>query len=593
MQIDPPRTVVYITWKELFDEKPTESSVLEFVRTLSKESTVAFLARIMGLLFLDRALAKSEETIKLQSLLINNLFDDEIFDRAKRRLGAERLDFRIAFHPQQILLMMKWVLLHGLSSGGMQPDTDEWRHSIGRALLKTSDFLITNHMAIQIANPHSNRDMLRLQLSVGSGNEVANPPSIVNGVARTIEMFGKLLKTVKLPIDLNRAFETRAGLSIGDYIDLTLALLANYLGRTPKELVENPNIPIVDPRTFFGTRPAPDLIQNFWRIETTVIDDLIARLSSTTTLLQHQDFTAFRVRPFLQLSSGNVVCIYPGFIQEKLESGLFWTIANSLEGIDRQNSFDAWGKLFESYVNETFAESVDPNIERYIPQPEYSEKRNRHESFDGMLVSQNICVVFECKGGFLPNNAKYGDDVGRFIASLDRKYGTQERAGVEQLSRKIGYVFGRNEKLRRSVEGLDSTKVKIIIPVLVVQDEFVSSPLTVPWLAKEFRDLMRKIDLSRHVLWPSLVVLHVEDVEKLGTYAKAKAVSVSECLLIAAKMGDPRPGNIFSFDQVLRSYLKQKGISKIPPGELTRKLREAMNSVTMRLFDRPFGETQN
>ena len=101
---------------------------------------------------------------------------------------------------------------------------------------------------------------------------------------------------------------------------------------------------------------------------------------------------------------------------------------------------------------------------------------------------------------------------------------------------------------------------------------------------------MRKTALSPGVLWPSLVVLHVEDVEKLATYVKAKAVSLTECLMFSSKMGDPRVGNIFSFDQVLRAYLKQKGISKIPPDNLAGKLRAAMNRVMMCVFDKPFPE---
>ena len=124
MQITPLRTVVYITWKELFDESPTESEVLDVVRTLNRQNTVAFLARVMALLFLDGALKDRSETIELQRFLIVNFFDDEVLDRAKKRMGTEQLDFRVAFHPQQVLMMMKWVIVHSLPSGGTEPDTD-------------------------------------------------------------------------------------------------------------------------------------------------------------------------------------------------------------------------------------------------------------------------------------------------------------------------------------------------------------------------------------------------------------------------------------------------------------------------------------
>jgi hypothetical protein len=593
MQINPPPTRVYITWKELFDEKPAESSVLDFVQTLNKQNTVALLALIMSTLFLDRAFASPSETIKLQGFLIAKLFDDRVLDRAKERFGAQRLDHRIAFHPQQILLMMKWAILHSQSSGGMSFDTDEAVLALGSALLKTNDFLITAQMKAEIAQDRrtpSVKNMLRLQLSVGPGNEVANPPPIVKGLARSTVIFDELQKTTKTPIDLNEALQSQSGLSLSDYIDLTLAVLANYLGRSPQELIDNPNISVIDPRTYFGERISSELTNKFWQMETATMEALASSLSSSSNLLQHQDFTAFRMKPFIQFENGNVVCVNPGFVQEKLETGLFWTIANGLDGKDRQYAFDSWGKLFEAYVNQRFLEAVDPAVERYVPRPDFIGKQHHHESFDAILLSQEVCAVFECKGGFLANKAKYGDDLGQFLNALDKKFGTQEGAGVEQLARKMGQVFARDGKSRRKIEGCDLTKIKIVVPVLVVQDGFVSSLLSAPWLVKSFRDLMRKSTLN--VVWPSLLVLHVEDVEKLSIYVKSRAVSLSECLLAASKLGDPRPGRVFSFEGALRGYLSEKGMAKIQPDPLIEKFREVMNRMTMRFFNRPFEPPQ-
>jgi hypothetical protein len=282
-----------------------------------------------------------------------------------------------------------------------------------------------------------------------------------------------------------------------------------------------------------------------------------------------------------------VVCVNPGFVQEKLETGLFWTITNGLEVKDRQYAFDSWGKLFEAYVNQSFSEAVDPAVERYVPCPDFIGKQHRHESFDAMLLSKEVCAVFECKGGFLPNKAKYGDDLDQFLNALDKKFGTQDGAGVEQLARKIGQVFAHDEKTRRTLEGCDLTGIKIVVPVLVIQDGFASSMLSAPWLIKSFRDMMRKTN-RLNVVWPSLLVLHVEDVEKLSIYVKSRAVSLSECLLAISKLGDPRPGKLFSFEGALRGYLDEKGIGKISDDPLVRKFGEVINRMTLRLFNRPF-----
>jgi hypothetical protein len=205
------------------------------------------------------------------------------------------------------------------------------------------------------------------------------------------------------------------------------------------------------------------------------------------------------------------------------------------------------------------------------------------------LLAGRVCAVFECKGGFLPNNAKYADDLDEFVKALEKKFGTDPNAGVEQLARKIGQVFARDKRVRRELEGIDVSGVDIVVPVLVVQDNFASSFLTVPWLAKSFRDLMRKTAvLDRRVVWTSLLVLHAEDVEKLSTYVKARVFSLSECLLDCSKMGDPGPGRLFSFDQLLRQYLLENKIAKVPPTDLDKKLIGVISRVTMRFFNQPF-----
>jgi len=585
-----PRTAVYITWEELFDVRPKEEEILETVRQFNRQSAAILLARLEARLFLDLAIRNESETIRLQSFLVANFWDDELLTRAKERMGTSRLDYRIAFHSQQILTLMRSVVLHSLPTGGTEPDIDkDARFALGRALLKTSSLLMSGEMKAKIAQDRrkpSARNYLRLQLSLGAGNEVTNPPPVMNGVARSAVIFEEILTRTPTPIDLSKALEGRTGLSLNTYVDLTLGLLSAYLGRKPSELVENAGISILGP-DYFGPSVSSETAHKFWEMESTTFDELRTRLSMESELIPCQDFTAFRMRPFVRLDNGKLFCINPGFVQEKLEVGLFWTITNNLQGADRKSAFDAWGKLFEAYINETLQTAVDPAREEYFPRPDFIGKKHHHESFDGILVAGRVCAVFECKGGFLPNDAKYAEDLDEFVKALERKFGTDQRAGVEQLVRKINQVFSRDMKVRRELEGVDVSAVEIVVPVLVVQDNFASSLFTLPWLARSFRDLMRKTAaLDERIVWPSLVVLHVEDVERLSSYVKAGAFTLSECLLDFSAKGDPAPGRLFSFDLLFPEYLREKGIEKVPPTELDRTLRKVLERVSMRFFGR-------
>ncbi len=130
-------------------------------------------------------------------------------------------------------------------------------------------------------------------------------------------------------------------------------------------------------------------------------------------------------------------------------------------------------------------------------------------------------------------------------------------------------------------------RMNIVVPVLVVQDNFVSSMFTVPWLAKSFRDLMRKESINRKVVWTSLLVLHAEDVESIQTYIKMGNFSVGECLLYAGKCGDPGSERLFEFSDLFRQFLTEKNVQPVKAGA-DRRFDEILNRVTLRLFNRKF-----
>jgi hypothetical protein len=589
------RFAVFLTWKDLFDQIPTEDEVLAVIRTFNRQSTIVLLSRIGVHLFVDQFRQNASETISLQGFLISNFLDLDILNRWKNKMPNAHFDFHRAFHPQQILTMIKLAVLYALPVGGLEPDKNsDARFALGRCLLKTNDLLMSQQMATDIARDRkqapSVKRYLRLQLAIGAGVEVFNPPPVPNGVVRSKIIFEEIIKQIPLPVNLNSQLELQAGISLDSYVDLTFGVLAAYMGKTQNEFIADAGLAILNPATFFGSSVPTETTERFWKMESSTIDEFAKILTAPSELISNKDFTAFRMSPFFKLDSGAVICPNPGFIQEKLEIGLFWTIVNNLEGENRQKAFETWGKLFEKYVNQTFEEMVAPATEKYFTCPDFKGKKHHHEAFDGILLAGRVCAVVECKGGFLPNNAKYADNLDHFIDSLDKKFGTGPGAGVEQLVRKIAQIFAANPAQRRELEAVDLSSVEIIVPVLVVQDSFVSSMFTVPWFAKSFRDLMRKQTLNRRVVLTSLLVLHVEDVEAIQRYIKTGDFSVAECLLYAGKCGDPGSSSrqIFEFADLFREFLKEKNIQSANVAAFDNRFDEILNRMTLRFFNQPF-----
>lgn len=586
------RAAVYLTWEELFGQVPSETEVHRVIQKFNRQSTVVLLARLGIHMFLDQFRRNTAETIYLQSFLVANFWDDDVLSQAKKKFGSARLDFRRAFHLQQILTLLKWTVLHALPSGGIEPDTDrDARFALGRCLLMTSDLLLSTSMRGRIARDRKSPSLkryLRAQLQMGAGLEINNPPPVVNGVVRSTTVFGEILKRTPTPIDLSRRLEEQAGISLDTYVDLTLGALAIYLCRNPKELIDDAGLSVINPATFFGSSVPSDVAKRFWELESDTLDGMASVLSVQSDLKPQQDFTAFRMKPFVRLDTGAVICVNPGFVQEKLEVGLLWTIVNNLPEEDRKKAFDAWGELFQTYVSQTFETAINRAKENFIPFPGFTGKKHRHEAFDGILLCGRVCVVFEYKGGFLPNKAKYAENLEQFLTSLEQKFGTGPSGGVEQLVRKTAQIFGANQREQRKLEGVDLSSVDMVVPVLVVQDGFVSSLFTIPWLAKSFRDSMRKENWGRRSIWTSLLVLHVEDVENISTYVKSGQFSLSECLLYAAKKGDPSRGRLFAFADILREFLETKKIDRVPVNDFDKKFEGILNRLSFRLFNRKF-----
>src|ERR1700688_1339687 len=156
------QTAVYVTWEELFKETPKHEEIFAVIRELNRQSTVVLLARLAAHLFLDEFRGVPSETIDLQRFLVSNFLDDHILGQAKKVMATERLDYRRPFHTQQILTFLKWAVLYALAVGGSQPDSDaDARFALGRALLKTNDLLLTQHMKDAIAHDRKSQSARR------------------------------------------------------------------------------------------------------------------------------------------------------------------------------------------------------------------------------------------------------------------------------------------------------------------------------------------------------------------------------------------------------------------------------------------------
>jgi len=446
-----------------------------------------------------------------------------------------------------------------------------------------NDFLVTpeNISAIAVDRPPIKRK-IALQLQLGSGLEVNNPPAIHASIVRSDMIFGDLAKRSLCSLNLRNAFEQSCGMTLEDYVDHILGLLTYYITLDYHKLIEDPGLACIAVKTFFAEAP-PDIVERFWLMERMTMEGLETSMREQTSLKAHHDFIALRKKPFVETGQDNVIPLHLGFVQEKLESGLFWTVFNSLGSRkDRSLLFTEWGRLFEEYVSQILAQSLAASAENYFPFPRFSD--NGEEAFDGIVSAGEFMAVMEYKGGFLNASAKYAENEDEFVRDIDRKFGGQKGGGIEQLVRKISAVFADRSVNRRPLTGLDMSGVKIVIPVLVVQDSFVGSEITASYLGDVFETLRRKQILDPSITCTSPLVIDISDVEILKPFLVKGKFSLTECLMERARMGGV---GLLSFRDFFRQYLHDKNVGWVSDDETMARFEQIMDRISRRFFKKP------
>jgi hypothetical protein len=524
--------------------------------------------------------------IELQTYLVNSFIDQELFENLKRKFGRERLEVRTPFHSLQVLALMKRVILDGARDGGVRPDEDiQGAHRLGRCLMMINDFLFTegNAQSISANRKSKGRRRIALQLQVGSGVEVNNPPLIDRSIVRTDIIFSEILDKILPKLDIRDLFAQRTGLKLEEYVDLIFGVLTHYTILDFRKLIVETGLACVSVKSYFA-EAGTETVERFWRMELTNLDELEEVLRRPSRLKAQHDFIAFRQKPFVEVAEGNAVPVHVGFVQEKLESGLFWSIFNSLSSNEERASlFRDWGRLFEQYVSQTIHQALKEAPEKYLEFPKFAD--SNEEAFDGIIIAGAYCIAMEYKAGFLKADAKYAEDEDEFIGDLEKKFGTGKGAGIEQLSRKVGAVFAGKASQRRLLDGIDLSGVKVVVPMLIVQEPFISSEITAPYLVEAFGNLKRKQELDPKITCTFPLILDVSEIENLKPYLSSGKILFVDCIIERIRVGG---SGFLSFGDFLRGYIQERRIVRMKDTETSERFRSIMNRISNRFFNKPF-----
>jgi len=544
----------------------------------------------------------------VQGFLFKNLTDEELFERAKQRFPHKQMGLRPMFHRQQMLILMKKVLLLTGEEGRYNPNdmTKEARHALGKVALMTNNLLDPKDQGERLSRREGAEDedrRLRDEFCTQMIPifELSNPPDVLPALVRNDEyfrIFERMAARGKFRFSdgdsIAERFLKLTGLKLEDYLLMIFAVYANYevIARQDgaiKQLIDDPGKFNVGVDLLFSQmRFTPEERRAFFRQTSIDVDGLIEAcrtVRSRFPLMQQYDFTALRTYPLIYTRDQEDIatCLDASFLAEKISTGVYYTIKLPLEEAakrppeegdestskiaanDHKSFLGYWGSVFEVYVNDRLREARSPGLRRFYASPHYDEPPSKSdtEAFDAVLDYGKALVVFEHKGKYLELGAKYSGNRELFIADLKSK----NRIGkaVYQFADNLQLVFNNDPNGKRhtfherdengnptkSFALKDSSRVRKIYPVIVHQDFSLRLNCVNLIMNDFFRQEigLRKVD--EDMVRP-LTMISVEDLEVLIPYLAA--IQFPDVLDEYAKYDDP----LMTFGKFFQWFRKKR-----------------------------------
>lgn len=237
--------------------------------------------------------------------------------------------------------------------------------------------------------------------------------------------------------------------------------------------------------------------------------------------------TWFRDKPVCMLKESVYVAIDTRFLAEKLESGIFWRVHNSLETQkDKERLHNYWGRTFENYMNWLLGQACRNSPNTFCAEPKYP---NGDEVCDAVITCGGNAVFIEYKGSTFTAESKYKGDLTALAEEIkENLVGTEsKRKGIGQLANSILTVF--NKKTPVEVTGIDLSGITTIFPLLITRDGIGAS-----WGISSYLQMQADKFFNRRKLRPRTVTpifcMSAEGIEALSGYLQTKHITdILEC----------------------------------------------------------------
>jgi len=542
-----PRWGTYISIDQLGYRRASVRDVVQLASTINRDAGLI----ILGMYNLALALASMKdgqeqqtERLNVQSALLRNSISEKRLREMKAKFPHSHLVTNPIFHRGQMLTMIKLVAKFGRGTGGNR-------------LERRDDFDVIAELGLLVNSltPHDLTGSERgdaLAPSLAAALEIENPPSVAESMVRANAMLGPYLDRARIhdgfARQLERLFVFSSGLNFEELIDLTFAVWAYYNSLTVTDIIETQSLANFNPMNSKNVVSGKYMVKALDRyaIGFGEVPGLPFGSADASGLLTNH--SALKSWPIWKFGDDNYFCVDPAFMQERLSSGVYWTIIKTLDAEDGVNFARLWGRLFERYLWAVL-ESIYPP-ERVWRSPKYDDG---DEAFDAIIDFGDRLVVIQAKSTFAPADAKYASDSETFFGGMASRFGDEPGAAIRQIRQNLVGCFGLEG--RRPMARLRRRRFREILPLVVYQEPILEFGLVTRHFSRELEAALQGVLFTLDLHVRPVTFMHIDDWHLIAQYIRDGDTSLVD--ILHAKLDVDR-GHIESFSAFWRERFRPR-----------------------------------
>jgi hypothetical protein len=542
----------YVTYKELFDRVPTKDELNGIMKGLNAFNTVLLASRLNTMLW-HSMLSRNPQDINslsdFQHWFAGMLFDEDTHQRVSARLGAQSPELRRVCVPLQLLNIIRLALSIAEGDDNACPDSSRpHTYQLGTASLMVNDLFVTQQEQENLKKGSIDDRRKQLMLQFLAPTEVSKPTPLRNLLFRSYATYQIVLRDPLLVsrvkkecggLDIERDFETLLGIPLMGWMSLVYGVQTLLLTRTQEEFMNKPETFLLNRKTLLpDSNLSQGQIDGFFDMLSMSFDELRLEVRKADRKVDDRyDLVPFKSKPLFMTAPDTYACIDFGLFGEKLHTGPYFLLSDKLPPNERGKVFKAWGFLFEAYVNWLLQSLHGRHSGLFYPDTCWEDGK---KSFDAVLVKDKMAVTMEFKGGFLPQEARYSNDLAKFMDTLEARIGV----GCRQLARDIGALFPEKEAGKKLRNVTIPPNTLWVLPVLVVQDLMLRTRFVNYFLNQRFQSERTLYPVRRDIEVLPLAVVQITDLEDLVEMAEAFDLDVMHFFHWRTQMDSGMLGNL-------------------------------------------------